>query len=123
MNVIINIPEVSGGDQSARGILGLFENLMKDLNFSFWPDGPNKWKFYVAELRLVFEKLSVGLEASLIDMREGAQPNQTTSVHAIKTLRREVKALQLDSKVPQHRPHRNDIATDDLLDDLASLGI
>lgn len=74
---------------------------MKDLNSSFWPDGPDKWKFYVAELRLVFEKLSMGLEASLTDIREDAQPNQITSVHAIKSLRREGKALQLDSKVPQ----------------------
>ena len=42
----------------------------------------------------------MGLEASLVDMREGTQQNQTTSVHAIKNLRREVNALQLDSKVP-----------------------
>lgn len=123
MNVIINIPEISGGDQSARGIVGLFENLMKDLNSSFWPDGPDKWEFNVTELRPVFEKLSMGLEASLTDMREDAQPNQITSVHAIKSLRQEGKALQLDSKVPQQRAHRNDIATDDLLDDLASISI
>ena len=70
MTVAINIPEASGGDQSARRIVRLFEDLLKDLNFSFWPDGPHKWKYYVAELRLAFEKLSIGLESSLADIRE-----------------------------------------------------
>lgn len=100
MNVAITIPEASGGDQSARRIVRLFEDLLKDLNFSFWPDGPHKWKFYVAELRLAFEKLSIGLKASLADMRESTQTNQTNSVHAIKILRQEIEALQLKSKVP-----------------------
>jgi len=123
MNVTINIPEASGADQSAHRIVGLFENLLKDLNFTFWPDGPHKWKFYVAELRLAFERLSIGLEVSLADIREGIQTNQTTSVHAIKILGQEVRAPQLESKVSQQPAHRDDIATDDLLDALANLGI
>lgn len=57
MNVIINITEISGDDQAAQGIAGLFDNYIKDLNFSFCP---KKWKSYVAELRLVFEKVSMG---------------------------------------------------------------
>ena len=70
MNVAINILEALEGDQLAHRMVRLFEDLLKDLNFLFWLDGPHKWKFYVAELRLAFEKLSIGLEASLADMRE-----------------------------------------------------
>lgn len=83
MNITINISDASSGDQSARRIVGLFENLLKDLSLSFWPDGPQRWTFCIVYLRLAFEKLSIDLEASLADMREGSQTNQITSVHAL----------------------------------------
>lgn len=83
LNVTMNIPDASNGDQSAHRISGLFEDLLKDINLSFWPDGPGRWKFDIADLKVAFTKLSIALEASLRDMREGAQANQTTSVHAL----------------------------------------
>ncbi len=83
LNVTVNIPEASNGDQSAHRISGLFEDLLKDINLSFWPDGPGRWKFDIAGLKIAFTKLSIALEASLRDMQEGAQANQTPSVHAL----------------------------------------
>lgn len=83
VNVTVNIPEASNGDQSAHRISELFEDLLKDINLSFWPGGPGRWKFAIADLKIAFTKLSIALEASLRDMREGAQANQIPSVHAL----------------------------------------
>lgn len=83
MQITMGFPNAQDGSQSARRILELFEDLLKDLNLSFQPNGSGRWNFRVKVIKNAFQRLSIGLETNLADMREGTEANHFVSVDSI----------------------------------------